>query len=379
MQKLLVFGSGVLASQTLDLLALKNLPFDEIVVASRSLEKSQMRANLSKFVGIDLGNNPNIRVISVDLRDVESTARMIAEERPDLIFQAASLWNWWRIRELPTAYFQRLDALGLGPWAPLHMALTLNVARATKAAGSRAVIVNGCYPDVTNPVLTRAGLPILCGIGNVGRSIAILRLAFAEHLGLGVPDVEVRLFAEHYVGYHLIDPAGSAKLPQILRVLVRGEDVTDRLPVNQVLRSIAQNYPRVRGMAGQLLTASSAYSVLHTIACEQSAIQHVPGPLGLVGGYPCRFVDGVLEGVELGTVALEDGIRVNEEGLALEGIEAIAADGTITFCEQSMEVLHEMFGYKCHTMRVDDVWGHAEEMLAKYEAFAARFEKRPVL
>lgn len=79
------------------------------------------------------------------------------------------------------------------------MLLTKNVLEAVQLFDSKAPVGNGCYTDTTNPSLWTADLRATCGIGNVARSVAILRTAFAYFLRCTIREINVRFFAEHYV------------------------------------------------------------------------------------------------------------------------------------------------------------------------------------
>jgi hypothetical protein len=377
MSRLLVLGSGVLGGQVVDLLSMIPSPYTDIVVASRKAENAIRRVNLSRFAGMDLGRNPTCSVRQIDLRNIDATATLIRDVRPDVIFQSACIWSWWKIRELPEELFCELDRAGVGPWLPLYLALTLNVMKAVRESGLHPQVVNGCYPDANNPALASIDLPPLCGIGNVARSVSIVRTAVADYLDLPPTMIDIRLYAEHYVGYQLLQCPSPELLPKALRVLRAGVDITDSLPIDAILREIPKRYPRVRGMAGQLLTATSAFNVLCALRSPKRRVEHTPGPLGMVGGYPCEFADGririLLDGVS-GSHAKE----VNEHGLKLEGIEAIEPGGIIYFSKANMSILHRVFGYSVAQMRVADTWQHATELLDRYTKFAAQFPPRAV-
>lgn len=65
--------------------------------------------------------------------------------------------------------------------------------------------------------------------------------------------------------YRLLSTDRHQDLLKPIRVLKDGADITSQVPVDQVLVSIRQRYPRVRGMAGQLMTATSAFNVLEML------------------------------------------------------------------------------------------------------------------
>ncbi len=69
-----------------------------------------------------------------------------------------------------------------------------------------AWLVNACFPDAVNPVLAALGIPVLCGIGNVGT------LAASAQAALGLPDQRrLRLLAHHTHLHAPHDPADEAR------------------------------------------------------------------------------------------------------------------------------------------------------------------------
>lgn len=377
MSRLLVFGSGVLGGQVVDLLSMLPSPYTEIVVASRNVERTIRRVNLSRFAGIDVGRDLHLSVRQIDLRNIDATATLISDVDPDVIFQSACIWSWWKIRELPEEIFRDLDRAGVGPWLPLYLALTLNVMKAVKESGLHPQVVNGCYPDANNAALASIDLPPLCGIGNVARSVSILRAAVADHLNLSSTAIDVRLYAEHYVGYQLLQCSSPELLPKVLRVLREGRDITDSLPLDAILRDIPNRYPRVRGMAGQLLTATSAFNILCALRSACRRVEHAPGPLGMIGGYPCEFTEGRVK-VLLDGVSNRQAQEVNRQGLALEGIESIEPNGSIRFSDANISILHRVFGYSATRINVSDTWQYATELSDRYTKFAQQFPRRAV-
>ncbi len=62
-------------------------------------------------------------------------------------------------------------------------------------------------------------------------------------------------------------------------------------------------------------------------------LSHVPGPEGLVGGYPVRLSkDGVKVFLPEG-VTREKAIQINEEAQKWDGIEKIEEDGTVVLAQ----------------------------------------------
>ena len=74
--------------------------------------------------------------------------------------------------------------------------------------------------------------------------------------------------------------------------------------------------------------------------------------------------------LDLGDLPRDEAVRINERCQAADGIEHIDADGTVTFTEPEMAIMRRLLGYECKTMQLADSAAHADELAAKYRAFA---------
>jgi hypothetical protein len=376
--KLLIFGNGILGGQLLDLLATNSHPYSTIVVASKTLDRLQRRSNLSRFCGLDLGYDINFVCKQIDLENINAIVDLLIIEKPDVVFQSACIWSWWKIRELPPEYYHDFDRAGVGAWLPLYAALTYNVALAIKASGLDSILVNACYPDVTNPVLKTLGIAPLCGIGNVARSESVIRCAIADFLNCSANQIAINLYAQHYSGFQLLQHSEASSLPFLLRIYKEGIDITEDVPLKQIIDSINYKYPRVRGLGGQLLTAISAFNILKGIASDEISFVHVPGPKGEIGGYPCKITKGTVFPVFSKYVTKEMAENVNIAGMQLEGVQSIGIDGTIRFTESGMEPLKRHLGYQSIKIHASELLLYAKDLACRYREFAEKLPRHHV-
>lgn len=185
-----------------------------------------------------------------------------------------------------------------------------------------------------------------------------------------VEHVDIRLVMARYVSYWM-SRTSIVGTPFYFRAFIHGEDVTYLLEVKTIFDPLPTTFKRLGGPTGLLMTAASAAVILDGIANNTGVITHAPGPNGLPGGYPVQVKAEGVRVILPDGLTLDDAIRINEEGLRLDGIEKIEDDGTVIFAEKNMAILKETLGYECRTMKLAETEDWAKELHAKYQAFIA--------
>ncbi|MDC0358413.1 hypothetical protein OAO01_06310 [Oligoflexia bacterium] len=371
---LMIVGIGDLAGLVLDMIT--TVPsFGKIILAGRDVNHMNQRANLCRLVANQLGYYPEIECVSLDLMNVEQTSNTLLRCKPDIIFNTASLQSWRILTLLPKEVYESLDQAQFGPWLPMHLTTIYKLMLAVKAAGLDADVINAAFPDATAPVLDKVGLSPMCGIGNVANVIPALRGSVANKFQLPVQRVEVSLVTQHYFSHRVPAFGDSGGSPYYFRALIDGEELSDGYTDEEIFRSVATDFKKTGGPFRQMITASSAVSLLVPLMLGHEARTHAPGPHGLVGGYP--VVVGS-DGVEVDLpkdLSLADAVRINQECQRFDGIESIDDDGTVHFTEHEVSIMKKFLGYECHEMPLSDCEERAEELRAKYVQFAASFRK----
>jgi hypothetical protein len=371
-KKILIVGYGILGGAVLDFLAQKGANH-QLFIGGRDTQKLSHRVNLARYTAMNLGAYTPIEPLQIDVMDIDRTAETLSRIRPDIIFNATTLHSWWVITQLPPAAYQRLDRARGGPWTPMHLVLTRRLMMAVRRSGLRSVVVNASYPDVVNAALSAEGLAPAIGIGNICNAVPGIKLAVAHLLNCPAKDVDVRFFAQHYVSYRMPSTGSTDGAPYHLSVLRNGRELpTDRLDHNDIFALVASMFRRVKGVAGQSVTASSATAVLTAIADNSGQVVHAPGPLGLIGGYPVRLGASSIA-VDLPSgLSLEAGIEINNRCQKYDGIEAIDADGSVRFTGEAAGVMREELGYDCERLPLAACEDWAAELARKFAEYRNR-------
>ncbi len=390
----LLIGLGHLGGPCLQLLAREQglgAP-RRVVATSRHRETGEARCNLARLGAVSRG--PEILYEPLDL-GAASTAtdngggvarlgELLDRYRPDIVLSTASMQTWWLADRLPPKAAAALRRARFGAWLPLHLSVQLRVMRALDELRARASdsevapsVVVASFPDVVGPVLTRLGVPPTCGVGNLDEIIPKLRLLAAPYLGLApnrAAGIDVLL-----VAHHAFEPATfGAPMPEVpphwLRLLLDGRDVTDRVPVDELLFAPCPLPPQP---ASAWLTAAAVVRLTRALLTERDdgdAVAetrlHVPAPAGLPGGYPVLVSRAGVRLRELPGLSRSEAIAINESSHRFDGIEQIEDDGSVLFCEADAAALRETIGYDCPRLLPNEIHDRAHELQQRFRDYA---------
>jgi hypothetical protein len=239
----------------------------------------------------------------LDWSNVDQMAATIAAVAPTAILNTASLQSPWSLGTV-SAWSRLVREGGYGVTVALQAALLPALGRALISAGSSAVVVNACYPDVVNAGARRMGVDIRCGIGN----IALVAESFRQHLDVSA-DRNLRLLAGHWdVSELSLPPEQRSEFPL---VWLDGRTVE----VSRIRRT-----PRLSADATvNAFGAGASTALMYALATNLDWSGHVPGPWGELGGYPVRIEAGQLQYDLPRNVTLDEARRWNTERCERDG------------------------------------------------------------
>lgn len=363
---ILIFGYGVLSGAVLDHLSNRGYPA-EIHIAGRSLEKLCRRVNLARYASANFGHFPKIFEHQNDIYDVAATAELIAQVKPDLIFNATSPLPWWAISKLPSDIAKLVNDAGGGAWTPTDAVLPYKLAQALKLSGEQGIFVNGSYADVVNPALRGIGLSPSVGVGNVANAVPGLRYAIADLSGRPADELIVRFVAHHFISFSMPTLGHTSGAPYNLTAEYRGQDISAEFNPEEAFTLVATRFRRIKGLEGQAVTASSAMQVLDAIITDSGANCHAPGPLGLPGGYPVKLNrNGPVLDLPPG-LTTEEADRINRVGQKWDGIDEIDLNGKIHFTQKCQDIMRSVFKFDCSVMPIKECEQWAAELLMKFD------------
>ncbi|MGL4291138.1 MAG: hypothetical protein ACRCVA_32605 [Phreatobacter sp.] len=355
---LLIVSLGELGTNVLEAVGRSGL-FERIVVASRSADKALGRINNALIgCGID-GHFPRFEALAFDFNDPGCVAALRAL-RPDVIFCAPSLKPWWQVGGLDGVKESLAASVPFGGYVSLQLAPMAMFRERYAEAGITGRWIAASFPDVINPSLARSGPGPACGIGNVREPIAKIQASIGRQRGIAPARVSVRLVAQHAFEYGVFHPAPPADLPPyLLSVTADGEDLTELGHA-----ALREPFPFPYDLHFNRVTASAALDGMRALVSSEPVRTHLPGVLGLVGGYPV-IVDGGDIRLDLAPGWTEaEAIAANEASLPWDGIARIEADGTIVFTAETVRALHALTGATIETAHPRNAADQARLILA---------------
>jgi hypothetical protein len=316
------------------------------------------------------GFYPKLSFKRVDINRVEETSETIKELNPDVIFNSADLYPFWRLHEVLPSEFVKLIGEG-GPAGycsilPLRLILPYRLMNAVKRAGVETkVLITNDPCEIINPLLGKIDLAPLCGIGDFAHIIEPIKIVVGSRTRTPMRDVGV-FFIGDFATYHIfkkgIRPDPST---YYLKVVVNGRDVTKLLGADNILleaSDILKSKHRRSPIADQHYTASIGVGDILSILFDRGDIRHCPGPLGLVGGYPVRLKYEDSQVVLPDEIDLEEAVGMNEKAQREEGIEKVMDDGTVVFTDKAVRIMDDLMSWDLKRFNVMDCERIGEEL-----------------
>jgi hypothetical protein len=155
--------------------------------------------------------------------------------------------------------------------------------------------------------------------------------------------------------------------PFYTKIIVDGKDVSEKWPNKKITRLYREaGYGVVTqlqsNLVDQMRTASSFLKHVLAIYYDTNVIHTcVTGVEGLPGGYPARLNRSKAE-IVLPGISREEAIRINVEGGKIDGIQEIKDDGTVVYCEETVNNMREVLGYECSELKPDESLERAWEL-----------------
>lgn len=337
---ILLFGTGAFAGRiACDIGATARAPVT-VVIAGRNAARRDWLVTAGNARAAVFGTAARFIGAHCDLLQPGAAAPVLAAHRPQVVVQAASVQTS-AVIAAGDGWARLVAEGGLSATAVFQALLSVRVAQAMRQECPDAAFVNCCFPDVVNGMIAALGLPVACGVGNIG----ILSGAFAGVLGKPVAVLS------HYqtIGAFRRPAAERAGLP-LPRVWLEGAEVAD----------VAARFAGVKLTAEPAIEISGAAGVpmLVAMATGETMRGHAPGPLGLPGGYPVRW-DGRALHLDLppglgeaqaiawnagfeaanGLVVGPDG-QVRYTGLLHERLRALSPELAGGFAMRDLEAVH---------------------------------------
>lgn len=323
-----------------------------VMMLGRNLDKLRASANILNIATQIAGNNHYFEAFQCDLDEEGQLSELLNTYAPEVVVNCTRAVSG--IKYGPIS--QKLN-VGYGVWVPFSLHYSYIVANELFNSGEESYLINSSYSDAVCPALhymNDARTPI-CGIGNVFHLVPRIRLALfneinRNHDHIKLEDIEVYLTAGHFSNTYISRMGDACGSETILDVIHKetGEDLLEKYGISKEKVFMDCMIPVAEGKARNLMAASSTYRTLMEVLNPSGELFHVPGPEGLVGGYPVRArtltTGEVILHPESPFHLMKEMLDVNAQNLACDGIEAITKDG-IVFTHDVVKKMSDYLGW----------------------------------
>lgn len=371
MSKVMLLGLGRVGWQVLEYLV-QDPKCPELVFCDIQEEGRAMVDNAVIGAGVfDL--YPSVKFYQLDVMDIDATADLIREEKPDVIVDMSVVMPMHGFYKLPKEQFDKIYSAKFGAWLPCQVALPYRLSLAIKKSGVKTHLITSGIPDLVNPALAKVGLAPTVGMGNVNLIVAAARVLVSRRMNVPMDCVRIYLVAHHAWVVYPRDDAYQ-KTPYFLKVMINDRDVTSQFDTDQLLWDAMKLYPPAPSTVFYTLSAKSIIKNMYALLSPSPVFTHAPGPKGLMGGYPITISKN---GVELALpegITESEAIKINEDATRIsEGFDRIEEDGTCVWADYAYEAFHELLGWERKSFKVEESYEVALELRERYKKFEAKY------
>jgi hypothetical protein len=278
---ILILGTGPFAQRiACDLAAAATKP-TRVAVAGRNTFRLAWIQTAARARAEMFARPVTVKVHEMDLGGSGRVAELLAGLRATVVVQAASLQPASVISGPGNGWTRLVSEGGLSATAVFQAVLTSRVARTLAQVSPHSHLINCCFPDVANGIVAAMGLLVDCGIGN----IAILAHAFAGMLDRD-PRPRLQMLC-HYQNIAAWRRAPALRSGPSARVWLDGAEVADVYARFAAAQLTPEPVIDISGASGVTLMLAMAHG--------RDWSGHVPGPMGLPGGYPIALKGGRID------------------------------------------------------------------------------------
>ena len=335
---ILITGGGDLSSEIIYALSLHKGFSIRCAIACRQMEKAERLSLIANTRSRVSGGTVRFAPFQVSWEDTR-LPEILHETRPRLIIQLASIQSPWNIRK---NWLTLTREYGFGITTIRHTILSARMAIALRDFPLSCKLINGCYPDFVNQIISSMGLPITCGLGNISIVESIIKDAYE----LGSDD-QLQLVGHHYHVSNMIWE--HEKRTHWPHMWLNGKQVenlperlsTYRLPPDKSVNKInaVTVLPLIWGVLG--------YKNIHL---------NLGAPDGLPGGYPVYIKNGEIL-LDL-PMQKEEAIAYTKSFEIKEGVTV--GEKELTIAEGATEQLRKIDGSFTGTFHYDNLFEEHE-------------------
>lgn len=349
----LILGIGAIGGWVLEFLA-RHENVESIISADINEDYGYRKVENVSIGSAHEGYFKKIEFRKLNLFDIEKTSELIKELNPDVIYNSITLpVNLGNALMLPS----NLAKQWIEHYAityPVSLVPTIKLMRAIKKAKINTCVVNNSFPDLVNYILKLMNLDCipLIGAGNIDNRVGEIKRRISIEKNISIEYISIWMVAEHAI------MARGSHAPFYIKIVSNGNDITKEIEKQMDITALLSRYitynTKERITLGLPHMASSAVKHIMAVLNDTNELSHSPGPNGLPGGYPVRINAKGAE-VELPSdLSIQDALKINIDGLKLEGVDRVNPDGTVVFTEEGYNAMKVIFGIDLKKININD-------------------------
>ena len=342
--KIAIFGLGSVGNYLLNYLLNINYCI-ELHIVGRSKEKMQCDINIA-MVAADIRRIKHINyfIHEADFSNISQLSDIIGKVSPDFIINSSRAYSHLKYGSIS---WNTVRAYGI--WSPLSVKYIKNIMKAIMNTDSDPIVINTSYSDAINAWIKTSGMLFPdFGSGNLNHLIPRIRFATAKEKQISdMENISITLVTSHFHDVVISKEGHTEGIEPLIDI--RYQDSPLSLDLKNIYAACA--IPMPVDAKRNMMNASSNYEIiillLDAIKKHLKHTVHIPGAMGLLGGYPV-FIDGTLSQTKIyineDTFKMPQMQEVNARSIYLDGIENVK-DGVLYYTDELIEKTKKHFGY----------------------------------
>ncbi len=275
----------------------------------------------------------DIRFEGINALNPAEVSQVVKTYKPDLIVQAASLRSPFAVMMADHPIAHALHDAGMAVQLGYQFPILHSVMQGVKSVAPETPVANVSYPDLTHSILNPHGLAPTAGLANTGIIKMRIETNLLRENGGSSEVPQVRVIGGHAHVYGVLfgeQPANPADEPWVFL-----DDQADR---TRDILYVGKNLLHCPNP--NITTALASMPVLEALLPgAKDCLTSMPGPLGMLGGYPVKISNQKVVLDLPAHINLSDALGMNVSSMAIDGIESVDNDGTIHYTQKAKDAM----------------------------------------
>jgi hypothetical protein len=342
--KIAILGLGSVGNYLLNYL----LDFDhklELHLIGRSKEKIECDVNIALVAAnIRRRHSTTCFIHEADFNNIPQLTEIFKKINPDFIVNASRAYSHLKYGSIS---WNTVRAYGV--WSPLSVKYVKSIMKAVQTSETMPIVINTSYSDAVNAWIKTSGASYPdFGSGNLNHLIPRMRFAIARDKQIDdYENIQIILATSHFHDVVISKEGQTEGVDPLVAIRYKEKELSVDLP--KIFSECA--IPMPVDAKRNMMNASSNYEIITTlinsIKTKLSQTLHIPGAMGMVGGFPINIIGGPEKpNVEVNEdyFSLRQMEEINRKSIYLDGIENVE-NGILSYTDELMDKVKGHFKY----------------------------------